>query len=500
MNYIPPNYQSKSPHKHSRSHTRPQTQQPQHHHQKITLTSSQEEMKRQCGIMMNIVRPDDTKNIFKYMSDNDEVVDLTPEMSYCINGTVYRKRFYDPGPKKSSKTKCQISVVNESAIKAARALHSKNCEDICIMNFASPMKPGGSYDHGSLSQESSIVSQTLLFGSICSRTAIPFYDNKSTKNFHKFSKKVYKKPQAKRAKSDDDDYSDDDSSGNQSPQKFQKSHSKSSYHSKSSHYSKNTRYSKSSYHSKSSILLSDNGLIYSPKVPVIADGEAGTSSIPNANKGKKKEKKFILFDKEDVFYVDVISVSPVNKAMLMKDKKSCNEKQIKKLMETKIKNTICMAAMRDQYLILGAFGCGSFGNDPKDVAKIFKKVLIREKYSNYFKGIEFAIAGNKQSYDAFNKVFNKDKEKDKKSSDESDDDEYEENLDERNKRVNEYSDDDYNNNYDDEEEEEESAKNKKKKNSDAKNKNKNKNRDNDDDDNVEESNSDNNNNNNNTSE
>ena len=42
-------------------------------------------------------------------------------------------------------------------------------------------------------------------------------------------------------------------------------------------------------------------------------------------------------------------------------------------------------------LILGALGCGAFGNDPKLVSKMFKKVLIDENYFKYFLNVHFAI-------------------------------------------------------------------------------------------------------------
>jgi len=42
-------------------------------------------------------------------------------------------------------------------------------------------------------------------------------------------------------------------------------------------------------------------------------------------------------------------------------------------------------------LILGAFGCGAFANDPQMVSKIFKKILIDEGYFKYFINVHFAI-------------------------------------------------------------------------------------------------------------
>lgn len=44
-------------------------------------------------------------------------------------------------------------------------------------------------------------------------------------------------------------------------------------------------------------------------------------------------------------------------------------------------------------LILGAWGCGAFRNDPVKVAGYFKKVLLEEKFGAYFDSICFAIYG-----------------------------------------------------------------------------------------------------------
>lgn len=63
------------------------------------------------------------------------------------------------------------------------------------------------------------------------------------------------------------------------------------------------------------------------------------------------------------------------------------------------------AANHTDVLILGAFGCGAFENDPDIVAYAYSQV-IRE-YADYFKRIEFAVYCRKYetyNYDAFSAV------------------------------------------------------------------------------------------------
>ena len=58
-------------------------------------------------------------------------------------------------------------------------------------------------------------------------------------------------------------------------------------------------------------------------------------------------------------------------------------------------------------MVLGAFGCGAFRNDPKVVATAAKKVVA--EYRHAFRAIEFAVycrPGDTANYDAFAAVEN----------------------------------------------------------------------------------------------
>ena len=59
-------------------------------------------------------------------------------------------------------------------------------------------------------------------------------------------------------------------------------------------------------------------------------------------------------------------------------------------------------------IILGAFGCGAFANDPKVVAEAFRNAVL--DYRQYFRSIEFAVyfrSNETENYDAFKEAWSK---------------------------------------------------------------------------------------------
>ena len=58
-------------------------------------------------------------------------------------------------------------------------------------------------------------------------------------------------------------------------------------------------------------------------------------------------------------------------------------------------------------VVLGAFGCGAFGNPPHETASIFKELLESPEFRGAFKTIVFAIKAPPQggeNFDAFEAV------------------------------------------------------------------------------------------------
>lgn len=59
-------------------------------------------------------------------------------------------------------------------------------------------------------------------------------------------------------------------------------------------------------------------------------------------------------------------------------------------------------------LILGAWGCGAFGGDPKQIAELFVRALISDNFGQMYKEIHFAIpklSPTDVNYDVFAQVF-----------------------------------------------------------------------------------------------
>lgn len=131
-------------------------------------------------------------------------------------------------------------------------------------------------------------------------------------------------------------------------------------------------------HRKNGNALHNDDIIYTPNVLVIKDDDHNLLSEP--------------------FSVDVISCAAPNlrerpsnryntgdtiKAQISDNELlALHEKRARKIFASAIANNV-------EVLILGAFGCGAFCNDPYIVARAYKNVL--PEFEQYFQTIEFAI-------------------------------------------------------------------------------------------------------------
>lgn len=137
--------------------------------------------------------------------------------------------------------------------------------------------------------------------------------------------------------------------------------------------------------------------IYSPDIVICKTDEA----IPK----RLKEEEFV--------FVDVISCAAPNLSQNPYNKHNPETGQAKfvseqELFEIHVKRAQHImhvaAANHVDILVLGAFGCGAFANDPKIVAKAYHSALAN--YRSRFDVIEFAIycsPGHEENFDAFSK-------------------------------------------------------------------------------------------------
>ena len=127
-----------------------------------------------------------------------------------------------------------------------------------------------------------------------------------------------------------------------------------------------------------------------------------------------KDKDYNMLPVEDRFYVDVLTCAAPNlrenprnqyNTDASKEKLTLTDEELYNIHVKRARNILNVAIKNeDDYLILGAFGCGAFRNNPEIVAKAYKDVL--QDYMYCFKVIDFAIIDGKYSnnYEIFKRV------------------------------------------------------------------------------------------------
>ena len=82
--------------------------------------------------------------------------------------------------------------------------------------------------------------------------------------------------------------------------------------------------------------------------------------------------------------------------------------QAKRIMKNRMRLALTILAVeRNRTIILGAYGCGVFGNDPLDVARWWQDLLMDEKFGGYFNRVLFVILDkpNGVNIKTFERVF-----------------------------------------------------------------------------------------------
>ncbi|KAH8678791.1 hypothetical protein BGZ60DRAFT_370599 [Tricladium varicosporioides] len=124
--------------------------------------------------------------------------------------------------------------------------------------------------------------------------------------------------------------------------------------------------------------------------------------------------------KKDWYYVDVITAAAVRKPDLVETKAENGEKKCmyedkdREEMLEKVKMLFWVAKEQGvTHLVLGAWGCGAYGNPTEEVAGIFKKVLLGDRRRESVTGFEevvFAVFDKGENLSVFSEVFSGEKE------------------------------------------------------------------------------------------
>jgi uncharacterized protein (TIGR02452 family) len=123
---------------------------------------------------------------------------------------------------------------------------------------------------------------------------------------------------------------------------------------------------------RSNSALYTDHMIYSPLVPVIRDDADRLLDEP--------------------WCVSMITAPAVN-AGVVRSQEPENVSQIRDVMNRRIEYVLALAAQHGhEALVLGAWGCGVFANDPREVAELFSSHLLGEgRYAKAFAEVVFAI-------------------------------------------------------------------------------------------------------------
>jgi uncharacterized protein (TIGR02452 family) len=130
------------------------------------------------------------------------------------------------------------------------------------------------------------------------------------------------------------------------------------------------------FHRNQKDFLYSDHMIWSPRVPVFKDENGNVT--------------------DEVLCVGIVTSAAVNAGELHRIN-SPKIGMIEEVMRVRIEKLLALCAEKKHpVLILGAWGCGVFRNDPEMIADLFHEALTR-KFANCFKRIVFAVKTNKES-------------------------------------------------------------------------------------------------------
>lgn len=102
---------------------------------------------------------------------------------------------------------------------------------------------------------------------------------------------------------------------------------------------------------------------------------------------------------------DVLTSPAPNKAAMIQNRTPDQIEKIEETFRIRMEKMLRLAASQHvDCLILGAWGCGVFRNDPTDVARYFH-ALLNGEFKGRFKKVVFAVSGKSKSLENYNAFF-----------------------------------------------------------------------------------------------
>jgi len=168
-----------------------------------------------------------------------------------------------------------------------------------------------------------------------------------------------------------------------------------------------------------------NGSIAQEEALAISSGLYNTLLRHNVYYDKNRECQtamytdYAIYSPDVVFFRDsdfkllpdfatasVLTLPAVNMGQVIL--KGENREQAKRVMKNRMRLCLALfAKCKESNLILGAYGCGVFKNDPKEIALWWKELLEEEGYGSFFESVVFAVLARDGdiSYSVFADVF-----------------------------------------------------------------------------------------------